>query len=127
MIHPSITFYVHGSPVAKQSTRFVNGHCYTDPRMAFWQETVAWEARAAMVEREMLQGELEALFVFTLDSHRRSDLDNYVKPVADGMNKIVYADDSQIVKLTIEKKYDKQNPGVFISVWEDARSAKGEK
>lgn len=114
----AITFYVHGNPIPKQSTRFVNGHCYTPERMKSWQETVVWEAAAAMIEREMLQGELEAYFVFTLDNHRRVDCDNLAKPVADGMRKIVYADDSQIVKMTIEKKFDRDNPGVFISVRE---------
>jgi Holliday junction resolvase RusA-like endonuclease len=114
-----ITFYVHGNPVPKQAFRYTkNGGGYTDPRMKAWQETVALEAKAAMVEREMLTGKLEALFAFTVSDKRRKDLDNLSKGTMDALTGIVFADDSQIVKLTIEKKYDKQNPGVFISVWE---------
>lgn len=36
----------------------------------------------------------------------RSDLDNYIKLVADAMNGILYLDDAQIVSLNAEKRYD---------------------
>lgn len=115
----AITFFVHGNPVPKQAFRYTkNGHCYTDPRMKAWQETVAWEAKAAMVERDMLTGDLEALFVFTVSDKRRKDLDNLSKGTIDALTGIVFKDDSQIVKLAIEKRYDKGNPGVFIAVKE---------
>ena len=35
----------------------------------------------------------------------RPDLDNYAKAMLDAMNGIIYKDDSQIVILTLEKKY----------------------
>ena len=35
----------------------------------------------------------------------RPDLDNYAKAMLDAMNGIIYKDDSQIVSLTLEKKY----------------------
>lgn len=115
----SITFFVQGSPIAKQSFRYTkNGGGFTDPRMKARQEMVAAESHNAMVEREMLTDNIEATFIFSLASHKRVDCDNLAKSVSDAMNWIVYRDDSQIVKLTIEKKYDKSNPGVFVSVRE---------
>lgn len=115
----SITFFVQGNPVPKQSFRYTkNGGGFTDPRMKAWQEMVAAEAHNAMVEREMLADNVVATFIFSLASHRRVDLDNLAKSVSDAMNWIVYRDDSQIIRLTIEKQYDKNNPGVFISIEE---------
>ncbi len=37
---------------------------------------------------------------------RRSDLDNYLKFYLDAMNNLIYEDDSQIVVLCSEKRYD---------------------
>jgi len=36
----------------------------------------------------------------------------------DAMNKIVYKDDSQVMMATIEKAYDKDEPGVFVLIEE---------
>ena len=45
----------------------------------------------------------------------RPDVDNYAKSVLDGLDKIVWQDDSQIVSL-ITNKYYSDNPRVEISV-----------
>jgi Holliday junction resolvase RusA-like endonuclease len=39
----------------------------------------------------------------------RPDLDNYIKPILDGMNKVVYVDDGQICRININKKYADRN------------------
>jgi Holliday junction resolvase RusA-like endonuclease len=45
----------------------------------------------------------------------RPDLDNYVKAALDGMNEVVFSDDSQIVHLIAIKSYD-ENPRLVITV-----------
>ena len=45
----------------------------------------------------------------------KPDLSNIVKAIEDGMNKIVYKDDSQIVSVTLAKYYD-INPRVEVEV-----------
>jgi Holliday junction resolvase RusA-like endonuclease len=37
----------------------------------------------------------------------------------DAMNGIVYKDDSQVTMATIEKAYDKNEPGVYVLITED--------
>ena len=44
----------------------------------------------------------------------RPDLDNLVKSVCDSANKILWNDDSLIVKLNAEKRYSKDNTNGFI-------------
>ena len=36
----------------------------------------------------------------------RPDLDNYVKSVLDGLNEILYKDDSQVIEISARKKYN---------------------
>ncbi|AYC28704.1 RusA family crossover junction endodeoxyribonuclease [Paenisporosarcina cavernae] len=45
----------------------------------------------------------------------KPDVDNYVKGVKDGMNKIIWNDDSQVVELTVRKFYS-NNPKVVVCV-----------
>jgi Holliday junction resolvase RusA-like endonuclease len=54
---------------------------------------------------------------FKVTSRRYGDVDNHGKAILDAMNKIVYVDDSQIVKCEVEKFTDK-NQRIEISVTE---------
>jgi Holliday junction resolvase RusA-like endonuclease len=49
---------------------------------------------------------------------KKPDLDNLAKSVLDGLNGVVYLDDSQLVSLHITKVYD-HSPGVDIMVREE--------
>lgn len=42
------------------------------------------------------------------------DLDNMIKSVTDGMNKVAYNDDRQIVKIEAEKKYSEVDQVIVI-------------
>lgn len=44
------------------------------------------------------------------------DVDNHLKAIFDGMNSIVFADDSQICRCTVEKFTDKERPRAVIEV-----------
>ena len=60
---------------------------------------------------------LEIFRRFKNTSQRYGDLDNLAKGILDALNKILYADDSQIVSLTAEK-YQSTEPRIEISIAE---------
>ena len=57
-----------------------------------------------------------SLILFFKGEKRRIDLDNLIKPVLDSFNGLVYKDDTQIFKLTAEKKYNEVVEGIFITI-----------
>jgi Holliday junction resolvase RusA-like endonuclease len=50
---------------------------------------------------KMLSGEISPI--------TRPDLDNYIKSILDGLNKIAFVDDSIIAKISAEKKYGNES------------------
>jgi Holliday junction resolvase RusA-like endonuclease len=58
---------------------------------------------------------VEAIFYF--GTKRRKDLPNSGKLEWDALNGFVWDDDSQILKLNTEKRYDKDNPRTEIKVF----------
>jgi Holliday junction resolvase RusA-like endonuclease len=116
-----IAFTVYGNPVPKQSFQYAaNGHGYTAPHVKAWQEAVGWAAKIAMGDAEPLTVPLVADLFFVMPNHRRCDNDNLSKCCLDGMNSIVYADDSQITDLFIHRRVGGE-PGVGIKVWRVGR------
>ena len=50
---------------------------------------------------------------------KKPDVDNINKIILDALNKIAYEDDSQVCKVTVEKKYcEDNNPKVKINLKE---------
>jgi len=117
-----ITFRVDGNPLPKQSFRVTKTrgkvYGYTDKRVEAWQDTVGWMARDAMRGESPMEGDLEVVIEFTRENRKRVDLDNLSKAVLDAMNGIVYRDDQQIVRLRLEKKFDKE-AGIIVTVAQD--------
>jgi len=67
---------------------------------------------------EPLTQPLEVHFVFEVSKPRtskldfpRGDVDNYVKAIQDSLNGHLYDDDKQIIKLTAEKTWSKEDKG----------------
>jgi len=52
---------------------------------------------------------------------KRPDIDNYIKSVLDGLNEIMFEDDSQVVKITATKKYINDDTGHFRISWKELR------
>ena len=115
-----ISFVVRGNPIPKQSFRVGNKNGkvsgYTDPKGKAWQDAISWKAKEAMAGNAPLEGRVQVYIQFWRDSRRKVDLDNLSKAVLDACNKIVWRDDKQIWKLELEKGYDKEKPGIWISV-----------
>jgi Holliday junction resolvase RusA-like endonuclease len=124
----SIMFTVYGTPTPKGRPRFsTRGKfpvAFTPEKTKTYETEVGMMAKAAMGASEPLEGALEAFIYVTfpvpasyskkrteaclsdVEKHtKKPDLDNVVKICLDGMNGIVYRDDSQITSLHSTKVY----------------------
>lgn len=133
-----ITFTVPGEPVAKGRPRAttVGGHArmYTPAKTAQYEQLVAVYAAAAMKNAPLLKHPVRLhLGIYckvpgSWSKKRRAaalggmerpakkpDLSNILKSIEDGMNGIVWVDDSQIVELVCSKHYALE-PYVSVSV-----------
>ena len=109
-----ISFFVPGEPIAKQSFRYVKGGGYTPQNVKNWEIDVGYYTSINVVET--LSCPVKVELVFTLSTRRRVDLDNLSKAVLDGMKRIAFQDDSQVIELKISKNVNKEKPGVMISI-----------
>jgi Holliday junction resolvase RusA-like endonuclease len=123
-----IMFTIYGEPVPKGRPRFsTRGKfpvAYTPEKTKNYESEVAMMAKAAMGASEPLEGALEAFIYVTFavpasyskkrteaclsgqEKHtKKPDMDNVVKYVIDGMDKIVFENDSQFTSIHATKVY----------------------
>jgi len=79
------------------------------------KESYGWQAKAQW-KGKMLVMPVSVTIALYFGDKRARDIDNYHKLSLDALSGIVYADDSQIQKMTVEKFYDKENPRIEIEV-----------
>jgi len=119
-----VTFEIHGKPFGKQRPRATaaGGHA----RMYTPGKTVAFERTVGSIAAEHfpapLAGPVRLTVIATfapaksLSARRREalmgtphiqrpDTDNIIKALSDGLNRIAYADDSQIAEITARKQW----------------------
>lgn len=130
----SVVVELLGTPVAKGRPKFGNGHAYTPQRTRNYEADLRYAAQLAMHGSPPIEGALkvEILAAFpvpqswpkmkqarayagTLRPTGRPDADNVLKIAGDALNKIVWNDDSQIVLVTIAKRYS-DRPRLRIEV-----------
>lgn len=122
-------------PESKGRPRFErNGHAYTPQKTRAYEDCVRILARRAVIRP--MEGEIYITIHFYLPipkswSKRKKqlamdkairptvtpDIDNLAKAILDGLNGIVYADDKQIVDMTLRKFYGEE-PRTEIEVEE---------
>ena len=100
-----ISFTVPGRPVPAarmtQRGKYVKTQAQ---RYLAYKEAVGWAARLAMRGKEMLKGDVSVeIWVFSTGK-RIGDIDNIGKSILDGMNKIVYLDDNQVIDFEIHSR-----------------------
>lgn len=123
-----VTFKVDGTPVPKGRPRFARRgkfvSTYSPKTTVDYESKVSDAAKQAMGSSEPLKTPIAAYIYITLPipasytkkrtadclkgferPTKRSDIDNYCKAIFDGMNAIVFVDDSQIVSLHSTKVY----------------------
>lgn len=136
----SLTFHVDINPVPKGRPRFskVGGfmRSYTPKKTSDYETEVRTQAQAVMT-REPLETPLAVYLYFRLPipgsyskkrqeaclkglerPTKKPDIDNLAKSVLDGINGVIWRDDSQIVSLHITKVYSSQ-PGVDVLIREE--------
>jgi crossover junction endodeoxyribonuclease RusA len=99
---PSVTFTIPGRPQSKQRPRLgAGGRVYTPRPTRKYEQTVAacYLVAAGGRRRSSYTGPVELRITCTFADHRRRDLDNVVKAIADGLNGIAYADDCQVTAI----------------------------
>lgn len=135
-----IFFFIPGQPVAKGRPRFARRgnyvQTYTPAKTLSYERLVAYSASQAMKSRNPSLNAVSLKMTMNLSipsswSEKRKqlarngelfpltkpDIDNCVKCINDGMNGIVFKDDSQIVDVIVKKRYS-DIPGVYIEVSE---------
>lgn len=98
------TFEIPGPPVPKERPRRgPAGNFYTPKRTVDYENTVAWAATAAKLELE--PGKPYGIKLEFYMSHHSKDIDNCVKSVLDGLNRLPGGwDDRQIMFMEVHKR-----------------------
>ena len=135
-----VTFKVDGNPVGKQRARYVKRgnfvQAYTPEKTRTYESLIKEKAIEAMGSSEPLETpvtlylyirvcppksyskkRIEACLNGSEQPIRKPDASNILKSVEDGMNGVVYKDDSQIVNIHVTKVYSSE-AGVDICVKE---------
>lgn len=116
-----IKFTVKGNPIPKQSyeegkTRQGKKVRFLPQKIRDWQNKVGWKAKEVMQGKPPLEKRVGVILHFYRTNWIRVDNDNLSKAVLDGMNKIVFKDDTQALDVSISRRVDKNNPRVEITV-----------
>ena|SRR3990167_9865299 len=113
-------FVVPGRPRAKQSTRFANGHTYTDSAVAAYENWVKLCYLDKYRDCPLMLGPIEAnvdyirrwpkMTAKQRDAHggwctTTPDVEQVTKAIFDALNKLAYNDDRQICLCTVSKKF----------------------
>lgn len=99
-----IRIMVPGRPVP--AVRMTQRGKYVKPqaqRYLQYKEMVGWVGRHEI--KEPLQGDIAVSMRFFLHGGQTPDIDNLIKAILDGLNKVAWNDDKQVTKVTAERGY----------------------
>lgn len=136
----AVIFTVPGVPVGKGRARVATiggrARLYTPAKTASYEGLIAHEARIAMGGQPLMLGGVEVVLDIAVPvpaswSKKKQraalagevrptgkpDIDNTCKAIFDGINQVVWKDDSQVVAVTARKRYA-ETPGVVVQVTE---------
>jgi len=111
-----VKLWFSGNPIPKGRPRVGMGQVYTPGDTLSWENTVGWQARDQW-KRAPLLGPLGIEFVFYRENRRKVDLDNLQKAMLDGLQGILFKDDSQIKLMHSELNVKPEMPGVEVEIW----------
>lgn len=123
-----ISFFVPGKPVGKQRPRFGNGKIYTPKQTKDYETLIGNLALQARLKAGKYSPSLKKMYLHIkihMQKETRCDLDNVLKSIQDGMNKIIYQDDKQIRQGSFCEEINIDNDeGVVVLVGELAELQK---
>lgn len=100
-------------PSANKYWRHVGSRIIVSQEARLYKATVG---KLAMLDRvEPLTGSV-AVTIHIYRARKIGDLDNFVKVLLDGMQGVLFIDDSQVVELHLFRHDDKQDPRVEVEV-----------
>lgn len=113
----SFSFVVAGKPQPKERARAgKNGRHYTPKSTRAYERLVRETACLYVPNGWQLDGAFRVDLVCTFDDYRCRDLDNCAKAVLDACNGIAWADDRQVMYLSMLKVLGADRPGVEVTV-----------
>lgn len=130
-----VIFFVKGEPKGKGRPRFTKrGHTYTDAKTKEYESLVMASylasanchkftspVRVVIMAHFKPPKKSKKVVGDMLNGHilptKKPDVDNIAKIILDGLNRIAWDDDTQVVDLTIGKYYSEE-PGVAVMVEE---------
>lgn len=112
-----VSFTIPGNPVPKGRPRVLrSGRTITPKRTVEYEAKVHTHASTAMEWNDPTANDVTMTVRMWFKDKRRRDIDNAAKSILDGMNDVVYVDDSQVVELHLYKAHDKDNPRAEVEV-----------
>ncbi len=81
------------------------------------KESYQWEAKMQYKGFKCLTGTIEISIKLYFKDKKIRDIDNYGKILLDSLTGIVWDDDKQIRKMTIEKFIDKGSPRIELEIF----------
>ena len=122
-----IRIVIEGDCLPAARPRFSGKRAYQPQGNRDYRQLCQWAAKMAMKGAEPLKCAVAATVKiyrrFQPTSRRFGDVDNFLKALFDALNQIVFDDDSQIVRCSVEKFTDKTAPRAEITI-EPAESPK---
>lgn len=131
----SISFTIDGPIRGKARIRTRGKQFFKDDKTRKAETDIGWSAKTAMAHGKLLEGPLAVELTISMEVPKswsigkrglalmnkyatgKPDCDNSAKMVCDAMNKIVYADDSQIADLIVRRRYSSESSAI-VSVSE---------
>lgn len=112
-----LSFEVPGNCVPKQRPRLGRGgHTYTPKRTLDYEKKVAALALQAGAKPSKERLKLRVIFYFS--DKKKRDIDNCIKSILDGLNKVAWEDDEQIQYLSARKYNEMTESKTFIEIGE---------
>lgn len=115
-----IRIEILGDVIPAARPRYSVRRVYQPKRNVEYRQQIQAAARVAMKGAEPMSGDLCAVVKlyrkYKPAARNFGDVDNHLKAIFDGLNGIVFLDDSQICRCTVEKFTDKENPRAVIEV-----------
>ncbi len=118
-----ITFEIPGQAQAKQRPRVMkNGITFTPKETINYENLIKWSYSAntnyqfqnaidlnivfyVQIPASTSKKKQEQMLAGQIQPTKKPDIDNLIKSIADGLNKIAYKDDNQIVSISARKVY----------------------
>ena len=117
-----IKIVVTGDAIPAARPRISGRRCYQPKRNMEYRARVQSAAYSAMAGREPMTGEVAVCVRlyrrYKPTTKQFGDVDNHLKAIFDGLNRIAFKDDAQIVSCLVEKHLDKVNPRAEVTVQE---------